>query len=279
MNLKEALSGKLSKKELGLLRTSFDIIGSRDRAVAIIEVPEELRKKEKIIGEALLRVHKNVVSVLAKSSERRGKFRLRDYKLIAGEKNTEVVHKESGCRFLLDPRKVYFSVREGTERERVAKDVRSGEKILVMFGGVAPFSIVIGRHSHAERIYSVEINPEAHKYAIKNVLLNKVGDKVVPILGDVREVCKDLGEKFDRIIMPLPEKAYEFLDVAFSCSKPGTVIYLYGIIEEKNLFKKLEEKIKEKAKEFGIKYKTTEKRRVLPYGPRMWKVCITFCIL
>ncbi|UCG95339.1 MAG: class I SAM-dependent methyltransferase family protein [archaeon] len=271
MNLKDALEGRLTAKETEKLGTSFDIVGSREKAVAIIEVPEELRKKEKIIGEALLRVHKNVVSVLRKSSERRGEFRLREYRLIAGSRNTEVLHRESGCRFLLDPRKTYFSVREGTERERIAKQVKDGEKILVMFGGVAPFAIVIAKNKDT-RIYSVEINPEAHKYACENVLLNRVGNRVVPVLGDVREVCKILGQKFDRILMPLPEKAWSFLDMALPCSKPGGVIYLYGF-EDKGS-KDLEKKAKTAAKKTKTKIRILRKRKVLPYGPGTFKVCL-----
>lgn len=276
MNLKKVLSEKLGKKEMENLNTSFDIIGSREKAVAVIEVPDELKKKEKIIGNALLEVHKNVKSVLKKSSRRKGRFRLRSYKLIAGDRNTEVVHKESGCRFLLNVKKTYFSVREGTERERIAKEVKNGEKILVMFGGVAPFPVVMAKKKNV-RVYSVEMNPEAHKYAIKNVLLNRVGDKVVPILGDVREVCKTLGEKFDRITMHLPEKAHEFLDVAFSCSRRGSIIYLYGIEEEGK--KDLEKKVKEQAKKSKKRIKIIRKRKVLPYSPRTWKVCVEIKIL
>jgi tRNA (guanine37-N1)-methyltransferase len=43
MDLKESLKGKLTKKELESLKTSFDVIGD----VAIIEIPDELKKKEK----------------------------------------------------------------------------------------------------------------------------------------------------------------------------------------------------------------------------------------
>jgi len=276
MNLKTSLKGKLTKKEMKILNTSFDIIGSREKAVAIIEIPDELKKKEEVIGKTILKVHKNVKSVLKKSSGRKGIFRLRKYKIISGEKNTEVLHRESGCRFILNPKKVYFSTREGTERERVAEDVKNGEKILVLFGGIAPFPIVIAKKKNA-KIYSVEINPAAHEYAIKNVILNKVGDRVTPILGDAREVCKILGEKFDRITMHLPENAYEFLNAAFSCSKKGTIIYMYGIEEEGS--DELNKKTKEHAKKNGVKIRILGKRKVLPYSPRTFKFCVKIKVL
>lgn len=276
MNLKKALENKLAPEELDKMNTSFDIVGSREKAVAIIEIPEGLEKKEKIIAEALMEVHKNVTSVLKKYSQRKGEFRLRDYKLLAGSRNTEVLHRESGCRFLLDPRKTYFSVREGTEREHITGEVMKGEKVLVMFGGVAPFPIVIAKKKNI-RAYSVEINPEAHKYASRNVLINKVGDRVVPVLGDVREVCKILGEKFDRIIMPLPEKAWSFLDLAYGCSKKGTVIYLYGFEGEQD--KGLEEKARKQARQSNVKIKILKKRKVLPYSPGTFKFCLEIKII
>lgn len=276
MNLKEALKGRLTKKEMEKLNTSFDIVGSREGAVAIIEIPDELKKKEKTIGAAVLKVHKNVKSVLKKSSERKGDFRLRDYKLIAGSRNTEVLHRESGCALRLDPRKTYFSVREGTERERIAKEVKPGENILVMFGGVAPFSVIIAKKKDV-RVYSVEINPEAHRYACENVMINRVGDRVVPVLGDVREVCRTFGKKFDRVIMPLPESAWSFLDLALSCSSRGGVVYLYGFGGEES--KGLEKKAKATAKKSCKKIRILRKRKVLPYSPRTHKVCLEIKVL
>ena len=89
---------------------------------------------------------------------------------------------------------------------------------------------------------------------------------------------KRFGE-FDRIIMPLPETAYQFLDSAYSMSKPGSVIHLYGISHEKNDFKDLQAEVKEFVKDHNIKYKLVGKQRVLPYGPKMWKVRLDLKVL
>jgi len=123
--------------------SGYDIIGSREKAVAIVEIQSELKKNQKKIAESILKRHKNVKSVLMKTSERKGIFRLRKFKLLMGERDTEVIHVESGCRFKLNPRKVYFSVREGTERLRISKMVKPEENILVMFGGVGPYPIIV----------------------------------------------------------------------------------------------------------------------------------------
>jgi len=152
MNLKNELENKLTKKEFSELKTSFDILGSKEKAVAIIEIPDELKKKEKMIAKTLMKVHKNVKSVLKKESPRTGVYRLRKYKLLAGDKDVEIIHKENGCRFILNPKKTYFSVREGNERLIIAEKVKKGEKILVMFAGIAPYSVVIAKKKNGDKI-------------------------------------------------------------------------------------------------------------------------------
>lgn len=277
MGLKEILKNELSEEELKLLPRSFDIIGSKEKAVAIVEIPEELKDKEKIIGEALMKLHKNVKSVLKKVSERKGIERLRKYKLIAGDADTEVIHKEYGYLLKLDPQKVYFSPREATERQRVASKVKPGEKVLVMFSGVAPYCIAIAKkQAKVEKVYGIEINKAAHEYAKHNVRINGLSDKIILINGDVREVCPKLKEKFDRIVMPLPLGSETFLDLALKLVKKNGIIHFYSWGKEENLYENAIKAIEKYTKKFRKKYKILEKRKVLPYAPKTWKVCIDF---
>ncbi len=278
MGLKEILRGKLSEEELKILPRSFDIIGSREKAVAIIEIPEELKGKEKIVAEGIMKLNKNVKSVLKKASERKGIERLREYELLAGDENTEVVHKEYNYWLKLDPRKVYFSPREATERQRIASKVKNGEKVLVMFSGVAPFCIAIAKKKNV-KVYGVEINEEAHRYARINVGMNGLSDKIILVRGDAREVCPRIKEKFDRIIMPLPFGSENFLDVALKCIKKGGIIHFYTLGSEENLYEDGIKVIESEAKKSKKKVEILEKRKVLPYAPRRWKVCIDFKVL
>ncbi len=278
MGLKEILKDKLSDEEIKLLPRSFDIIGSREKAVAIIEIPDELKDKGKIIAEAIMELNKNVKSVLRKASERKGIERLRDYEILAGSEDTEVVHKEYGYFLKLDPRKVYFSPREATERQRIAKKVKNGEKVLVMFSGVAPFCIAIAKDKNV-KVYGVEINEEAHRYAKINVGMNGLSDKIILINGDVRKVCPKLKEKFDRILMPLPFGSENFLKFAFKCIKKGGIIHFYTQGSEGKLFDDGIKIIKEEAKKARKKIKILEMRKVLPYAPRKYKVCIDFKVI
>lgn len=271
MDLKEALRDKLTDGELENLVTSFEVIGD----VAIIEVPEKLEPKKEIIGETLMELNKHVRVVLQEISERKGEYRTRDYEIIAGGEDTETVHKEHGCRFKLDPRKVYFSEREGTERQRIADQVEEGEVIMAMFAGVGPFPIVIAKKKDVEKIYAVELNPKAYEYLKENVDLNKMNSIIEPLKGDVREICPDYFGDCDRVLMPLPKGSEKFLDFAVKCLKPeGGIVHYYSWSDEDNLYKQKEKILKEVAKDNDMGVEFLGERKVLPYAPGVWKVCI-----
>jgi tRNA (guanine37-N1)-methyltransferase len=278
LNIKDILKSQLSEEELELIPRSFEIIGSKEKAVAIVEIPRELEEKKELIANAIMKLNKNVKSVLRKASERKGELRLREYELIAGDENTEVYHKEYGCIFKLDPRKVYFSPREASERQRVAKKVKAGENVLVMFSGVLPYGIVIAKvQPKVKKVIGIEINKVAHEYAKENVRINKVSHLVYPLLGDVREECKKFFGEFDRVVMPLPFGSEDFLDIAINClKKEGGAIHFYSIGEEKNLFGNAMKIIEERVKEQGKKFRILEKKKLHAYKPRAYKVCIDF---
>ncbi|MEM5778397.1 MAG: 50S ribosomal protein L11 methyltransferase [Candidatus Aenigmatarchaeota archaeon] len=254
------------------MRIAYDIIGNKEKAVALIGV--NVKEPEKVAKEIMKR-HRLVKSVLQKLAERKDTFRLYPCKLIAGDENTEVIHKEYGYFLKVDPQKAYFSPRESTERQRIAKMVKPREEVLVMFSGVCPYAIAIAKkQTLISKIYAVEINPNAHKYALENIKLNHLDKKIIPILKDVKDL-KEVG-KVDRIIMPLVERAIDYLDIAFSHSKKGAIIHLYGLSDGKI---SLEEKVKEIAKKCNIKYKIIGRQDVLPYAPRIMKVRLDIKVL
>lgn len=273
-DLRTRLREDIPEDLLGLVPRAFDIVGSREKALAIIEIPEELEGYERTIAETLMEVHKNVKTVLAKGSARYGTYRVRDLRLIAGEEETEVLHREAGCLLKLDPRKVYFSSREATERMRIAEMVTPGESILVMFSGIGPLPVVIAKRQPNVRIVAVEINPDAHNYCVQNIALNKLSNRVKPIQGDVREVCPRLGECFDRVLMPLPKGAADYLDVAIPCLADRGILHFYHWSHEKDLFSEAEELIRVAAEGMNRRAEILNRARVLPYGPRIWKVRI-----
>lgn len=278
-NLKEVLKDRLNENELKLVPRSFDVIGSKEKAVAIVEIPEELEAKERLIAEGIMQLQKSVKSVLKKISERKGKLRLREYKLIAGDANTEVIHKEHGYLLKLDPQKVYFSPREATERQRIAEQVKPNEVVMVMFSGIGCYPIAIAKKQpEVDKIYGVELNETAHNYGIENVRINKLGHKIVSIQGDVREVCKKYFSKCDRVIMPLPLGAESFLDVAINCSKVEGIIHFYNWGKEDDLFSNALKFVEKNCKKLKKRFEVLNKKKVLPYKPRCFKICIDFKI-
>jgi tRNA (guanine37-N1)-methyltransferase len=270
MKIRELLKGTLSERERELLRNSFDIIGD----VAVIEIPEELEKKEKEIAKALKRVHKHVKTVCRKMSKREGKYRLRKFKIILGKK-TETIHKEHGCRFRMDVSEVYFSPRESRERQRIAEKTKSGETVMIMFAGIGPYPIIMAKkNKKLKKIYAIEINPKAFRYMEENIRINKTGDKIIPILGDVREKCPEYFEKCNRIVMPLPKGAYEYLSPAVNClkKKKGWIHFYYWAPEDG--FRETEEMIRNTIRTLGRKAKKIDIHKVLEYKPRVWKICL-----
>jgi tRNA (guanine37-N1)-methyltransferase len=273
-DIRGELSGVLPDEIISLIPRSFDVIGSKGHAVAVIEVPSGLEPYGQEIGEALMRVQRNVKSVLSKGTERMGEFRVRDMKLLSGDPNTEVLHKESGCVFKVDPSKAYFSPRESTEREKVSSKVAPGEHVLVMFSGIGPFAICIAKRQPTAQCVAVELNPEGHAYCMENIHLNKVGARVKAILGDVRVVCPTLGERFDRVLMPLPKGAYEFLNVAIPIVKPGGVLHFYHWAPRDDPFSEGESLLAATVGEFGRRMEVLERVRVSQYSPSAWKIRI-----
>ncbi len=222
--LRELLAGRIPGELLELVPRSFDVVGD----IAIIELPDPLRPYGPEIGRALMEIHRRVRLVLAKGGPIRGDFRLRELVPIAGSGPTETTHREHGCSFRLDVAKVYFSPRLSYEHARVASQARDGEVILDLFAGVGPFPILMARRREV-LAYAVDANPWAFHYLAYNVVLNKVRGHVVPLLSDAREaVERGLKGVADRVVMNLPEKAREFLDVACEALRPGGgVIHFY----------------------------------------------------
>jgi len=271
--LKEVLRNKLNKKELSLLKTSYDIVGD----IAIVEIPYGLGKKEKLIGETILKNHKNIKVVCKKAGIHSGRYRLQKLKVIAGEKRKETIYKENNVELKLNPEEVYFSVRLSTERKRVAKLVRKGEQVLVMFSGVAPYPVVIAKNSKAAYICGVELNKKAHEYALENLKLNKTKNVAI-FQGDVKKVVPKLYKVFDRIIMPLPKGAENYLGVALKAARKGTMIHLYMFLQDKEIAE-AKDMIKEICKVNAKTIKIVNTEKCGQYAPYTYRVCFDIRIM
>lgn len=246
---------------------SHDVIGS----IAILKFDDKTSSKEKKkAAEKLLKNFKNIKTVLEKTEKVRGRLRTYKTKYLAGVKTRETIHIESGCRFKLDVEKCYFSPRLSGERLEIAGKISRKDKVLVLFAGVAPFSIVIAKISGAN-VVSVELNRAASKYAGENVFLNKVAGKVEIIQGDVKKILPKLARKkikFDKIVMPRPQLKESFLKDAFKIAKRGSEIYYYDFGKELG---KILERIYLESKKAGKKIiieKVKKAGEIAPYKYR-----------
>lgn len=210
----------------------YDLIGN----IAIVKFgrEEKMRDKKKW-AIVFLKEHKNVRTIVEKVGKFKGRLRTQKTKHLMGDKGKEAIYKENGCLFRLNVDTCYFSPRLASERLEIAKLTKKGEKVLVMFGGVAPFAVVIAKFGKAGRVVSVELGRECNKYALENVKRNKLEGKVEVVQGDVRKVVPKMREKFDRIVMARPNLEDMFLDVAFSCVKKKGIIHYYGFCSEQEI--------------------------------------------
>jgi len=249
---------------------TLDIIGN----IAIFKFPDKMKKSRKLReAKKLLKSQPSIKTVLEKSKKVSGRLRTLKTKFLAGQKTKEALYKENSCKFKLNIETCYFSPRLAEERKQVAKEIKSKEKVLVLFSGVAPFPVVTAKLSGCKDIVAIELSRACNKYAKENLKLNHVADKIKLIQGDVKKkVNKKLG-KFEVIVMPRPNLKETFLKQAFSVSKKGTRIFYYCFGKQENLNKNLAE-IYNQARVLGKKItilKIKKAGEIAPYKFR-WRI-------
>jgi tRNA (guanine37-N1)-methyltransferase len=83
---------------------------------------------------------------------------------------------------------------------------------------------------------------------------------------------------FDRILMPLPKSAEDFLEDAFKVAKKGTIIHFYDFLHVSEIPHVALEKIKRAAEDAGINYSIQEHVRCGQYSPKKYRICVDFRI-
>ncbi len=244
------------------ISTGVDVIGD----IAIVRLSGMGKRERKRIGEALLKELKNVNCVFEQEGGIEGEHRLRSLRHLAGEKKTLTLHRENGCAFRVDVARCFFSPRLSTERMRIAEKVGPKERVLNMFAGVGPFSVLVARKAGA-RVTSCEVNKYACQLHEENNILNKVAGLITVVNAAAEDLPGRARTKYDRIIMPHPSQADKFLPTALGLARGGAVIHYYRHVlgrdaEEASL--KLEEELSELLPE-SARYST---RRVRDVGPR-----------
>jgi tRNA (guanine37-N1)-methyltransferase len=268
--LKNMLSNILSSDEVSQVYSAFDQIGD----IVIIKIPDNLMPKKKLIADMILTHVKTAKVVFAQVSPVKGDYRIRNLELVAGENRTITEYKEHGCRFRVDVAKTYFSPRLSTERLRIANMVGEGETIVNMFAGVGTYSILMARMNKTCKVYSIDSNAVAAELCEANAKLNKVQDRVVSIHGDAGKVIKDeLAGQADRVLMPLPERAKEFVDSAVLALKKKGVVHYFIHVRADNKKTSQELGLQDTHNAF-VKYNhiVQQVRVVRGVGPRIYQI-------
>ena len=270
--LRKTLSN-VSPEEIDEIYNSFDIVGD----IAIIRLPSSSRATAETAANAIMNRHRNVKTVLLQASPVSGDLRLRSLKHVAGETKTSTVHREFSCSLSVDVAKCYFSPRLSHERIRIAKLVEPKETVVNMFAGVGCFSIVIAKHANPDKVFSVDVNPVAVQFMQENIKLNRIYGKVIPLLGDSKEIVTSRLQRIaDRVLLPLPEKALEYLPCALSALKAsGGWLHYYGLEHAKKTetpAEKAKLKVEEALDDLCVDFQVPFVRVVRSTGPNWFQL-------
>jgi len=259
--LRNKLKNKINEKELNYLPKGYQIVGK----ILLIKLHKKLLKHKKLIGKAIIEILPYVHNVCL-IKEIKKEVRKPKIEVIAGCKNTQTLHQEHGCKFLLDVSDIMWSQGNKQERIRLVKIVKPKETIVDMFAGIGYFSIFLAKYCKPKKIYAIDINPKAIEYLRKNIWLNNVENKIEILQGDCRKFAKLLENTADRIIMGYLFKTEKFLPYALKIAKNNAVIHFHRTVKEEEI-EKMKDKIK---KRFNVKVIKT--KRVKSYAPKIWHV-------
>ncbi len=134
----------------------------------------------------------------------------------------DVIHREFGISFCIDPSKVMFSQGNRTEKMRVAALTREGERVADLYAGIGYFTLPVARAGGI--VHAMEINPVAFGYLQKNIVLNQLSDRIEARCGDCRDL---LSGVYDRVIMGHFDSA-NALHQALSHVHPGSVLHVHS---------------------------------------------------
>ena len=212
----------------------YDIIGN----IAIIRTEEKTRKQKLELAKELLK-RPAIKTILERQSHVKGRLRTIKTKHLAGKKNLIANYKENNCCFKFNIENCYFSPRLSGERKLIAEKIKSTDKVLVMFSGIAVYPIIIYKTSKPIKITAIELGRQCHKWAKENLKLNKIPkERIELIQGDVKKVITKKGlnvkgnlvplPKYNIVVMARPNLKETFLAQGLQASKKSTLLIYYG---------------------------------------------------
>ena len=241
------------------LPSSFDVIGD----IAVLKIPNELKRYREEIGRAILRWNPTL-RVAVEDRGVKGERRVRSIEVIAGERRTTTVHTEHGLHYMVDLAHAYFSPRLASERQRIADQVLAGEIVADPFAGVGPYAILIAKRRRPKVVHASDTNPAAVALLRANVGANRV-DRVATHEGDARQILERI-RPVDRVILDLPHTAFDHLGYAFAALGARGVVHVYRILERADE-RAAADRIRAIAAHAGMEVKDLRLHAVRAYSP------------
>ncbi len=274
MSFKKKIAEKLkdvfTEEELSILPRGFQTLGN----LIILKLNPKLSEKNKVIGQAYLDLLPKIRSVYLNKGRIIGSFREpENIEFLVGEDNPFVEHKEHGVRYRFDITKIMFSQGNLNERRLLATFVKKGEVIVDMFAGMGYFSLPIAKHSEAEQIYSIELNPTSYRTLLENIKINHFEEKIIAINGDSKQEVLELsnsGIKADRVIMGVFPAPKDYVKEALSLNKEEGTIYHYEGVVEKDAYMSLFKEFEEICQKEQFNCTLESHRFVKSYGPNLY---------
>ncbi|MEN6609225.1 MAG: SAM-dependent methyltransferase [Methanoregulaceae archaeon] len=190
----------------------------------------------------------------------RGIERIPDCELLHGSCG-DVLHREAGISYHIDPSRVMFAQGNREEKMRIARLVAESpgpERVADMFAGIGYFTLPAARAGAT--VHAMEINPVSFAYLSRNIAENRMEERVTAGCGDSRSL---LSGEYDRIIMGHFDAAGMIPD-ALRHAHPGTVLHVHSLAG-------IRESVKEMAGDAGFGMGSVT-RRVKKYSPGVYHI-------
>lgn len=244
--------------ELGdLLPYKWEMLGD----VLIAKFPQELRPYLKRIAKTYAE-ELGAKTVLDERGYIDGQFRTPKMEVVYGSE-TVTVHHEGAILYQLDVAKLMFSSGNFDEKKRMGELDCTGETVVDMFAGIGYFTLPLAKLAHAKRVIACEINPLAHHYLRRNLVLNGVESIVETYLGDNRSLPYE--NIADRIVMGYIGSTEASLPKAMDLIKKGGIIHYHDVCSVDEIPGKM---VKAFAKASGARrFEVLQVKEVKAYAP------------